>query len=299
MDPWISAFERMSARHWQATEQARLGGWLLRAAGGFTGRANSALPLGEPGMPAERAVDEVEAWYRHRGLKPMIVIATGPSADGDALDHLLARRGWPMREAPALVMTASTDVVAGRRPPGALSRADPPRAAAAPTTAPARTAEPTAAAPPRDTPLLRDIASSGAVPPPRADELAFAAEPDEGWLAAYRYRGQRLPEHALPVLLSAPAQVFASVRRDGRTIAIGRLSLADGWGGLTAIEVDPACRRAGLGTAVTAALAAQAMDAGAERIFLQVVEDNTAARTLYARCGFADRHRYHYRVAPR
>src|SRR5215469_8472017 len=122
MDPWISAFEQMSARHWQATEQACLGGWLLRAAGGFTGRANSALPLGEPGMPAERAVDEVDAWYRHRGLKPMIVIATGPNADGDALDHLLARRGWPMREAPALVMTASTDVVAGRRRPGAPGR---------------------------------------------------------------------------------------------------------------------------------------------------------------------------------
>ena len=85
MDPWVSAFERMSARHWQGTEQAHLGGWLLRAGGGFTGRANSALPLGEPGRPAERAVDEVEAWYWRRGLKPMIVIATGLGGDGDAL----------------------------------------------------------------------------------------------------------------------------------------------------------------------------------------------------------------------
>jgi N-acetylglutamate synthase len=294
MDPWISAFERMSARHWQGTEQAHLGGWLLRAAGGFTGRANSALPLGEPGVPTERAVDEVEAWYRRRGLKPMIVIATGLNADGDALDHLLARRGWPRRQAPALVMTASTDVVADLRPPAAPSSANEPRPTAQPrptaepsrTTEPAHTAEPTSdAAPPRDE-------------PPSGDELAFAAEPDEDWLAAYRYRGQRLPAHALPVLLSAPVQVFASVRRDGRTIAIGRLSLADEWGGLTAVEVDPDCRRSGLGTAVTAALAAQGAARGAERIFLQVVEDNTAARALYARCGFADRHRYHYRIAP-
>jgi N-acetylglutamate synthase len=253
MDPWISVFERMSARHWQATEQAHLGGWLLRAAGGFTGRANSALPLGQPGMPTERAVDEVEAWYRRRGLKPMIVIATGLGADGSALDHLLARRGWPRRQAPALVMTASTDVVVGRLEP---------------------------ASPPRDT------------------ELTFAPEPDEKWLAAYRYQGQQLPAPALPVLLSAPEQVFASVRRDGRTIATGRLSLADGWGGLTAIEVDPACRRAGLGTMVTAGLAARASARAAERIFLQVEEANTAARTLYERCGFADRHRYHYRIAP-
>ena len=100
------------------------------------------------------------------------------------------------------------------------------------------------------------------------------------------------------MLLSAPVQVFASVRRDGRTIATGRLSVADGWGGLTAIEVDPACRRTGLGTAVTAGLAARAAAHGAERIFLQVEEGNAAARALYARCGFADRHRYHYRIAP-
>jgi N-acetylglutamate synthase len=283
MDPWISAFERMSARHWQATEQAHLGGWLLRAAGGFTGRANSALPLGEPGIPTERAVDEVEAWYRRRGLKPMIVIATGLNADGDALDHLLARRGWPRRQAPALVMTASTDLVAGRLPPAAQSRADTPSTATPPSTAD----EPRPAAEP-----------ARIAEPPHDGELVFAAEPDEDWLAAYRYRGQRLPAHALPVLLSAPEQVFASVRQDGRTTAIGRLSLADGWGGLTAIEVDPACRRAGLGTAVTAGLAALAAARGAEQIFLQVVEDNTAARALYARCGFADRHRYHYRSAP-
>lgn len=277
MDPWISAFERMSARHWQATEQAHLGGWLLRAAGGFTGRANSALPLGEPGMPTERAVDEVEAWYRRRGLKPMIVIATGLGADGSALDQLLARRGWLTRRTPALVMTASTDVVSSRRRPAAPSPADEPSTAA----------EPNQAAPP---PL-------DSAPAPDS-ELVFAAEPDEDWLAAYRYRGQRLPADALPVLLSAPVQVFASVRRDGRTIATGRLSLADGWGGLTAIEVDPACRRAGLGTAVTAGLAVQAAARGAERIFLQVEEDNTGARALYARCGFAGRHRYHYRTAP-
>src|SRR5580693_5239709 len=89
MDPWVAAFERMSARHWRATEEARLGGWLLRAAGGFTGRANSALPLGDPGMPAERAVAEVEAWYSRRGLPPMVVIATGLRTSTSSLDQLL------------------------------------------------------------------------------------------------------------------------------------------------------------------------------------------------------------------
>ena len=48
-EPRIEALERAAARHWQAPETERLGEWLLRAAAGFTGRANSALPLGDPG----------------------------------------------------------------------------------------------------------------------------------------------------------------------------------------------------------------------------------------------------------
>jgi N-acetylglutamate synthase len=247
MDPGIAAFERIVAQHWQGTEQAYLGGWLLRAAGGFTGRANSALPLGDPGMPLERAVDEVEAWYSGRGLNPLIVIASGFGHPPGALETLLTERGWGTRQIPAVVMTASTEVVAGYR---------------------------------------RDAA------------VTLAAEPDEQWLATYRYRGQELPPHALPVLLSAPAQVFASVRRDGRTVATGRLSMGGGWAGLTAIEVDAAWRRAGLGTEVTAALAAHAAAHGIGQIFLQVEEGNAAARTLYARIGFTARHRYHYQRAP-
>jgi GNAT superfamily N-acetyltransferase len=126
----------------------------------------------------------------------------------------------------------------------------------------------------------------------------LAAEPDEEWLKLYHFMGQPLPPNAVPVLMSAPAQMFASVRRDGRTVATGRLSLAGGWGGITAIDVEPAWRRAGLATAVTADLAAQAAARGADRIFLQVEEENAAARALYYRCGFTDHHCYHYRLAP-
>ena len=37
----IIDMERIAAAHWRGTEEERLGGWLLRAAEGFTGRANS------------------------------------------------------------------------------------------------------------------------------------------------------------------------------------------------------------------------------------------------------------------
>jgi ribosomal protein S18 acetylase RimI-like enzyme len=64
------------------------------------------------------------------------------------------------------------------------------------------------------------------------------------------------------------------------------------------MEVDPAYRRRGLGTAVLAALAGVARDEGAERLYLQVDETNAAGRALYARAGFVARYRYHYRLAP-
>ena len=73
------------ARGWRAPEEASLGNWLLRAAEGFTGRANSALAVGDPGLPLAGAVDEAEAWYRARGLPPMIVIP-GPLGAVPATD---------------------------------------------------------------------------------------------------------------------------------------------------------------------------------------------------------------------
>ena len=72
------------ARHWVAPDTERLGGWLLRAAGGFTNRANSALPLGPPDRPLPDAVAAVVAWYEARGLPPCAAAPAPRSDDPDA-----------------------------------------------------------------------------------------------------------------------------------------------------------------------------------------------------------------------
>ena len=46
------ALEAVAARGWRPEQTGEIGGWLLRAAGGFTGRANSVLPLRAPGLPS-------------------------------------------------------------------------------------------------------------------------------------------------------------------------------------------------------------------------------------------------------
>lgn len=103
-DPRVEDLERAAALHWQAPEQEQLGDWLLRAAEGFTGRANSALPLGDPGLPLPEAVAAVGDWYRRRGLRPMIVLPE--RAGPDQLPGILAERSWLPRPGPAFVMTA-------------------------------------------------------------------------------------------------------------------------------------------------------------------------------------------------
>jgi N-acetylglutamate synthase len=140
-----------------------------------------------------------------------------------------------------------------------------------------------------------DVVSRAGAPPAVVD---IDAVPDEAWLARYHYRGQALPPVALQLLTSAPWQAFGSVRYDGQTIAIGRVAVSGDWAGLTAIEVDPAYRRKGLGVAVTAALASAATAHGARHLYLQVEDDNVAARVLYQRIGFTDHHGYHYRMTP-
>ncbi|NBW10424.1 MAG: ribosomal-protein-alanine N-acetyltransferase [Caulobacteraceae bacterium] len=54
------------------------------------------------------------------------------------------------------------------------------------------------------------------------------------------------------------------------------------------LAVRPAARRAGLGARLTQAAADVADRAGAVSLFLEVAEDNGAARALYARLGFVE-----------
>ncbi|GAA3012635.1 GNAT family N-acetyltransferase [Streptomyces lactacystinicus] len=94
--------QRIAGRGWPAVEQEPLGEWTLRAAAGFTRRANSVQALGDPGLPLPQALAAVRAWYAARGLPAYVeVISPGsPTALVAELDRLGA--GY----APTLVRTA-------------------------------------------------------------------------------------------------------------------------------------------------------------------------------------------------
>jgi len=240
---------RVSSRAWRPVESEPLGEWELRASAGFTRRANSVLPLGDPGLPLDAALSAVRRWYGDRGLPAYVQTATGGAGTQELLCAELERRGW-VRE-----VTAELWI-------GALA------------------------------PLADRDEGAGVVP---------AREADEAWLSRYQRKG--VSEVALKVLGSGPSVWFASVPGDGphgadSPAAIGRCVVDGRWAGFAAVEVDPAMRRRGLATAVMAALARRALAEGASAGWLQVEEENTGARALYAGMGFGAHHAYHHYREP-
>lgn len=92
----IREIERASSQTWPATEVVRLGGWELRASGGFSHRANSVLPIGAPpfGEPTgdlAAALKQVIDFYRSRNLMPRFQV---PLPSYGALNVVLDEEGW-------------------------------------------------------------------------------------------------------------------------------------------------------------------------------------------------------------
>ncbi|MEW2059918.1 GNAT family N-acetyltransferase [Streptomyces sp. NPDC007002] len=111
-----ASFEELAAvtaRAWQPVESEALGDWRLRAAGGFTRRANSVLPLGDPGLPLGEAFGRVRRWYGERDLPAYIQTATGAEGAQEVLCAELERHGW-RREVSAEVRIAALAPVGDR-----------------------------------------------------------------------------------------------------------------------------------------------------------------------------------------
>ncbi|WP_255952340.1 GNAT family N-acetyltransferase [Streptomyces odontomachi] len=266
---------RITARAWQPVERERLGDWELRAAVrtvpgdgagaqvrrvAFTRRANSVLPLGDPGLPLDTALSRVRAWYTQRGLPPYVQVSTGAEGTQELLGARLEAAGW-VREVSSELRIAPLAPLADA---GEGGDADAREATV------------------RRVRLAREIDAGWLRQYNRTGDAA--AEPDPVVRA---------------VLTAGPSVWFASVPETDGTdagvpAAIGRCVVDGRWAGFMAVEVAPHARRRGLATAVMTALARQALAEGASAAWLQVESDNTVATTMYGGMGFDVHHLYHH-----
>ncbi len=94
-------------------------------------------------------------------------------------------------------------------------------------------------------------------------------------------------------------QRFITVADAGGVVIGGGLGIVDReWVGVFAMQTQPWARRQGVAGRVLSEIVESGRLAGATRIWLQVMPDNEAARSLYNGVGFVDAHQYQYRHLP-
>lgn len=98
----ILELERIARRGWRAAEVVDLDGWLLHADQGWTGRANSVLPLVTPHRPLPDLLAAAGRFYAERGLPLWVQL---PLPARGLLDAELAGRCWSVLR-PAVVLSA-------------------------------------------------------------------------------------------------------------------------------------------------------------------------------------------------
>ncbi|MDN5762291.1 MAG: GNAT family N-acetyltransferase [Microlunatus sp.] len=99
--------ERAALPGWVALSEP-LGEWTLRAAGGFTDRANSALAVGDPGLPISDAAARVVRYAAEHDIAPRAQVIIGSEVDAD-----LTGLGWRPVSVPVEVLVTRLTTLLG------------------------------------------------------------------------------------------------------------------------------------------------------------------------------------------
>jgi ribosomal protein S18 acetylase RimI-like enzyme len=259
-----AVLEPLALTAWPAAEREERGGWVLRAHGGVTRRANSAWTGRATGdAPVEARIEAVERWYAAHGLPALFQLP--PHAAPDGLDEALAARGY-RREAPVVVMAGRERLVA--------------RADTTPGGAPFRT-------------VLEETPSDAWL------DLATGARgltPERRRL--YRDIVARAPRPAAFALTRAAGAADEGAPGSGGALGCGLGIVQGTWLHVAAMATRPAARRRGVARALLEALFDFGRRHGARGAWLQVERENAAARTLYTGAGLHEAYALHYRRAP-
>ncbi len=134
--------------------------------------------------------------------------------------------------------------------------------------------------------MASDLSTASRVP-----GMTLADRPSDSWRAVNR---RDVPDEVLTAVVDGEV-VFGELAG----AAVGRAVVTDApdgtrWVGLSSVHVSEDARRQGLARTLCGGLLDWAGERGATRAYVQVVAENTAARTLYESMGFRVHHRSRY-----
>lgn len=148
--------------------------------------------------------------------------------------------------------------------------------------------------------LVKVGAPTGMIAAARGQAASVAGAPTPNWASVFTSEGFDPADGAnrVAALTRSPDAVYAGISEGERMLAVGVAAFGHGWASVHGMRTDQARRGEGLAGRVLAGLAGAAQSRGIERVFLQVEEGNTGARSLYRRAGFTRGWRYFYWSRP-
>ncbi len=255
----IADLEHISLSMWNATEEIAYDGWLLRFAGGYSGRANSVQTYGKSSLPLIEKITYCEAMYAQRHIPILFKLtqATQPTN----LDAFLREQGYILRNTTSVQLLDIADTSFGID-----SQFE----------------------------VLVGNAQSGVFSPQitnwmeQAQHIKGFSPKDD---ASHRSILARL---TLPTCYGAIHDVAGQVVGIGICVYNPQHRIA----GIFDIGVHSDYRRNGHGRKLTMSLIAWAKEQGAGTIYLQVEAGNDKAFRLYESLGFIERYQYWYLRKP-
>jgi len=274
---------RVEDATWRPVEVRDVDGWQVGLSGGFTRRANSAVPAhhaAEGSRSVVQTLDDVEQCYRDAGQPSVVRVRRTPG--DDTLDLALAARGYAVASRTwVMVLDLPQTGVAVRpgedgRDAGVLGEDDHDRGTV-------------------DGPPQADGLTDVAAPDLR---VSLASEPDAAWLECWlgvKSGGRAADADVARAIVTGSPALYLAAWDEERVVGVLRAALADDWVGLSCLAVSPRARGRGLARTLTAVALETATGRGACHAFLQVEDENSGARRLYESLGFVPAARYHYR----
>jgi len=133
----------------------------------------------------------------------------------------------------------------------------------------------------------------------RGEEVELEESPTHEWFdCAFDEPAEKRAIHEEIVRRVPMPRIFAGVAGDGLVAGCGMAAIdpAARWAGIYCMATRPGYRRMGIARKILAAIAKRASHLGVRWLYLQVMNENAAARALYGGLGFESAFGYHYRI---